>query len=407
MNVNPFLAAMPGSYLFAEIADRVAAYRAQNPGKDVLRLGIGDVTLPLSAHVAKAFAEAAQGMATEQGFRGYPPGEGYAFLREAIRDHDYAARGIDIAADEIFISDGAKTDAAAVQELFSPDARIAFTDPVYPVYVDANAMAGRLGAFENGRWSRARYLPATAENGFVPDLPPDDVDVLYLCYPNNPTGTVLTKAQLKPFVDWARRNGSLIIFDAAYKAYIGSEDIPRSIYEIEGAREVAIECCSFSKTAGFTGVRCAYTVVPRGVTGRDGFNQPAALHKMWSRRIGSKCNGVSYPVQCAARAVYDAEGRREVQAGIRYYMDNAAVILSALKQGGLTVYGGEHAPYIWLKTPEGMKSWAFFDFLLQKAQVVGTPGVGFGLSGEGYFRLTAFGSRETAIAASARILNSL
>lgn len=407
MHVNPYLAAMPGSYLFAEIAERVAAYKEQNPSKDVLRLGIGDVTLPLAPHVAKAFADAAQGMATPEGFRGYPPGEGYAFLREAIRDHDYAARGMDIQEDEIFISDGAKTDAAAVQELFSPDARIAFTDPVYPVYVDANAMAGRLGAFENGRWSRAQYLPATAENGFVPDLPGDDVDVLYLCYPNNPTGTVLTRAQLKPFVDWAVKNGKLIIYDAAYKAYIAGEDIPRSIYEIEGAKDVAIECCSFSKTAGFTGVRCAYTVVPRSVMGMDGLGAPVSLHKMWSRRIGSKSNGVSYPVQCAARAVYDAEGQRQVQANIRYYMDNAGVILSALKQGGLTVYGGEHAPYIWLKTPDNMKSWAFFDFLLQRAQVVGTPGVGFGLSGEGYFRLTAFGSRETAQAASARILNNL
>lgn len=407
MNVNPFLAAMPGSYLFAEIAERVDAYRQEHPGKDVLRLGIGDVTLPLAPHVAGVFADAAQGMATPEGFRGYPPGEGYAFLREAIRDHDYRARGVDIQADEIFISDGAKTDASALQELFSPSARVAFTDPVYPVYVDANAMAGRLGAFENGRWSRAVYLPVTAENGFVPPLPPGDVDVVYLCYPNNPTGTVLTRAQLKPFVDWAVKNGKLIIYDAAYKAFIRSEDIPRSIYEIEGAREVAIECCSFSKTAGFTGVRCAYTVVPRGVMGKDGQGGQVSLRKLWSRRIGSKLNGVSYPVQCAARAVFDPKGQQEVQASIRYYMDNAAVILTALKQGGLTVYGGQHAPYIWLKTPNNMQSWDFFDFLLQRAQVVGTPGVGFGLSGEGYFRLTAFGSRETALAASARILNSL
>lgn len=407
MNVNPFLAAMPGSYLFAEIAERVDAYRQEHPGKDVLRLGIGDVTLPLAPHVAGVFADAAQGMATPEGFRGYPPGEGYAFLREAIRDHDYRARGVDIQADEIFISDGAKTDASALQELFSPSARVAFTDPVYPVYVDANAMAGRLGAFENGRWSRAVYLPVTAENGFVPPLPPGDVDVVYLCYPNNPTGTVLTRAQLKPFVDWAVKNGKLIIYDAAYKAFIRSEDIPRSIYEIEGAREVAIECCSFSKTAGFTGVRCAYTVVPRGVMGKDGQGGQVSLRKLWSRRIGSKLNGVSYPVQCAARAVFDPKGQQEVQASIRYYMDNAAVILTALKQGGLTVYGGQHAPYIWLKTPNNMQSWDFFDFLLQRAQVVGTPGVGFGLSGEGYFRLTAFGSRETALVASARILNSL
>lgn len=407
MNVNPYLAAMPGNYLFAEIAERVHAYQAAHPDKQVLRLGIGDVTLPLSPYVAAAFAKAAQDMATPEGFRGYPPAEGYAFLRAAIKEHDYKARGIDIEEDEIFISDGAKTDAAAVQELFSSDARIAVTDPVYPVYIDSSAMAGRLGTFVNGRWSRAEYLAATADNGFVPDVPSKDTDVLYLCYPNNPTGTVLTKAQLKRYVDWARKNGKLIVFDAAYKGFIQDDDIPRSIFEVEGAKEVAIECCSFSKTAGFTGVRCAYTVIPRALMGRDGAGAPVSLHKMWSRRLGSKTNGVSFPVQCAARAVYDAQGQKETGESIRYYMENARLIGSILKKGGLTVYGGEHAPYIWLKTPQGMKSWEFFDFLLQRAQVVGTPGAGFGLAGEGYFRLTAFGSRSTAKAASEKILNSL
>jgi LL-diaminopimelate aminotransferase len=407
MKINSHISSLPGSYLFQEIASRIKTFEQENPKADILRLGIGDVTRPLSPYVAEKFASAARDMATAEGFRGYPPGEGYHFLIDAINKNDYAARGIALQDSEIFISDGAKTDAAAIQELFDKDCRIAFTDPVYPVYVDSNAMAGRLGTFENGRWSNAVYLPSTAENGFVPPLPEEKVDVLYLCYPNNPTGTVLTKAQLKPFVDWARQNNALIIYDAAYKAFITDEDIPRSIYEIEGAKEVAIECCSFSKTAGFTGVRCAYTVVPHQVTGRDNSGKAVSLNALWKRRTGSKNNGVSYPVQVAAAAVYDEQGRKETEETIRYYLDNARVILDALKQGGLTVYGGVHAPYIWMKTPDNMKSWDFFDYLLRNAHVVGTPGAGFGPCGEGYFRLTAFGSRETARQASGRILNML
>lgn len=406
MRVNEYLANMPAAYLFAEIDSRVAAYRAAHPGREVLRLGIGDVTLPLSRHVAQAFADAALGMATREGFVGYPPGQGCAFLREAICRHDYAARGANISPDEIFISDGAKTDTAALQELFGRDTRVAFTDPVYPVYVDASAMAGRLGTYQDGRWSRAVYLPTTAENGFVPDVPGGDVDVLYLCCPNNPTGTALNRVQLKRFVDWARAGEKLIVFDAAYKAFIQDEGVPRTIYEIEGADEVAIECCSFSKTAGFTGVRCAYTVVPKKLMGTAG-GRRVSLHSLWARRGGSKCNGVSYPVQKAACAVFDRQGMQEAADNVRYYMGNAALIREGLRRGGLTVFGGQNAPYIWLKTPGGMGSWDFFDLLLERAQVVGTPGAGFGLSGEGYFRLTAFGARETAAEATERILNTL
>ncbi len=407
MKINSHISSLPGSYLFQEIAQRIKAFEEQNPTANILRLGIGDVTRPLSPYVAGKFAKAAEAMATSEGFHGYPPGEGYSFLIEAINRNDYLARGIELENSEIFISDGAKTDAAAIQELFDQDCRIAFTDPVYPVYVDSNAMAGRLGTFENGRWSNAVYLPSTAENGFVPPLPEERVDVLYLCYPNNPTGTVLTKDQLKVFVDWARENDALIIYDAAYKAFITSDDIPRSIYEVEGAKDVAIECCSFSKTAGFTGVRCAYTVVPHQVKGKDLSGKDVSLNALWKRRTGSKNNGVSYPVQVAAAAVYDKEGQQQVEATIRYYMDNAKVILDALQRGGLQVYGGVHAPYIWMKTPDNMKSWDFFDYLLQNAHVVGTPGAGFGPCGEGYFRLTAFGSLETAREASDRILNML
>lgn len=407
MKINSSIATLPGSYLFAEIASRVSAFEEAHPDAQVLRLGIGDVTRPLSPYVARKFADAALGMATQEGFRGYPPGEGYAFLVEKINRHDYSSRGVSLKDSEIFISDGAKTDAAAIQELFSQDAVIALTDPVYPVYVDSNAMAGRLGEYVDGKWTRAVYLPATAENDFEPPLPEKKADVLYLCYPNNPTGTVLTRTQLKKYVDWARENDALIIFDAAYKAFVTSDDIPLSIYEIEGAKDVAIECCSFSKTAGFTGVRCAYTVIPHSVMGLDGNGEKVSLNRMWKRRTGSKNNGVSYPVQAAAAAVYDTKGQEETRQNIRYYLDNAGVILDTLRKGGLSVYGGVDAPYIWMRTPDNMPSWNFFDFLLNKAHVVGTPGAGFGPCGEGYFRLTAFGSRESAAEASARIIGIL
>ena len=407
MQINSAIASLPAGYLFAQVAKRVRQFEQANPGKPVLRLGIGDVTLPLGRHIAAAFAQAASGMGTQAGFHGYAPDGGYPFLIEAIRDNDYLARGVQIDADEIFISDGAKTDTGALQELFSSDALIAVTDPVYPVYVDANAMAGRLGRFENGRWSRLSYLPCTAENGFVPPLPAKGVDVIYLCYPNNPTGTVLTRAQLKRYVDWALENDAVIIYDAAYKAYISGEDIPHSIYEIQGAKEVAIECCSYSKTAGFTGVRCGWTVVPKALRGLDSEGRPRSLNALWRRRIGSKSNGVSYPVQRAALATYDPQGLQEVRSAVDYYMRNAAIIRQGLEAAGIAVFGGVHAPYIWMRTPAGQDSWAFFDRLLNEAQVVGTPGSGFGPAGEGYFRLTAFNTLENTSAAVERIKTAL
>jgi LL-diaminopimelate aminotransferase len=406
MKINPFIAAMPSSYLFSDIAQRVNRYLGENPGKSVLRLGIGDVTRPLAPYVADAFANAARGMATVEGFRGYPPGDGEADLIEAINRHDYRSRGIHLDPDEIFISDGAKTDVSGLQELFSANTLVAFTDPVYPVYVDSNAMAGRLDEYVDGRWTRAVYLPTTAENGFMPPVPEKRVDVIYLCYPNNPTGTVLTKDQLKVFVDWARENEALIIYDAAYKAFIQGDEIPQSIYEVDGADEVAIECSSFSKTAGFTGVRCAYTVVPKKVKGRCG-DKWVALNGLWRRRLGSKCNGVSYPVQMAAKAVFDEEGWRQVQETIAYYRGNAKVLLDTLKPTGLAVFGGEHAPYVWLKTPDNLSGWQFFDRLLNEVQVVGTPGEGFGPSGAGYFRLTAFSTLETTVEAAKRVASCI
>ncbi len=398
MEINAHLAALPAGYLFAEIADRVEKYKAAHPGKDVLRLGIGDATLPLPKAVAAAFSEAALEMATPEGFRGYPPYRGYDFLIDAILAGDYAPLGVKLSREEIFVSDGAKTDTGAVQELFSPDAAIAVTDPVYPVYVDTNAMAGRLGAYKNGAWERLECLPCDAGNGFVPPLPKARADVIYLCYPNNPTGTTLTKKQLHPFVDYANANDSLIIYDAAYKAFITGDDVPRSIYELPGALDCAIECCSFSKTVGFTGVRCAYMVIPKGLK-RGG----ASLNAMWQRRIATKSNGVSYPVQRAAAASFTPDGIAQKMENIRYYLENARVIREGLQGAGYRVFGGVNAPYVWMQTPRGMKSWDFFDLLLTEQQVVGTPGCGFGAAGEGYFRLTAFGSHENARAAVARI----
>lgn len=406
MKINQNLAHMSKAYLFADIGRRVAAYQAENPGREILRLGIGDVTRPLSAHVARAFSDAALRMSTPEGFHGYAPDGGYPFLIDAIIGGDYAGRGVAVAPDEVFVSDGAKSDVSNLQELFSADAKIAVTDPVYPVYVDSNAMAGRLGERNAaGGYAALTTLPCVSENGFVPPLPKGRADVLYLCYPNNPTGTVLTKPQLKKIVDWARENDCLIIYDAAYKAYITDPDIPRSIFEIEGARSCAIECCSFSKTAGFTGVRCAYTVVPREVTGLDE-NARVSLNALWRRRMETKFNGVSYPVQRAAAAVFDAEGRREIEETVAYYMNNARVILDGLTRAGFTCFGGENAPYIWMKTPDGLTSWEFFDRLLNAAQVVGTPGAGFGACGEGYFRLTAFNTLENTQKAVERIIRA-
>ncbi len=402
-HINDHFEKLPGSYLFAEIARRVKEYQNAHPDADIIRLGIGDVTQPLVPAVIDAMHKAVEEMGHLETFHGYGPDFGYDFLVNAIREGDYAKRGIDIAFDEVFISDGSKCDVGNIQELFSEDAVIAVTDPVYPVYVDSNAMAGRAGDYVDNHWTRLCYLPCNAENGFVPPLPDREVDVIYLCYPNNPTGTVLTREQLKPFVDWAREHHAIIIYDAAYRAYVTTPDIPLSIYEIEGAREVAIECNSFSKTAGFTGTRCAYTVIPHEVCGLNAQGKPVSLNAMWKRRMATKFNGVSYPVQRGAAAVYTPEGQEQIKAVIASYMENAHLIRESLTACGFTVFGGVDAPYIWLKVPDGMTSWAFFDQLLDRCRIVGTPGAGFGPSGEGYFRLTAFNTYELTQKAMKRI----
>ena len=402
-HINDHFQKLPGSYLFAEIARRVKAYSEANPGADVIRLGIGDVTRPLAPAVIEAMHKAVDEMGRQETFRGYGSDYGYDFLVNAIRENDYASRGVEVAFDEVFISDGAKCDVGNIQELFSEDAVIAVTDPVYPVYVDSNAMAGRAGEYRDGRWDRLVYLPCNAENGFVPALPDQPVDVIYLCYPNNPTGTVLTKAQLKVWVDWAKANGAIIIYDAAYRAFVTTPDIPLTIYEVEGAKDVAIECNSFSKTAGFTGTRCGYTVVPHTVFGLDAQGNKVEMNAMWKRRMSTKFNGVSYPVQRGAAAIYTEEGQKQIKETIDYYMENARIIRQALTEAGFTVFGGVDAPYIWLKVPQGMTSWEFFDRLLKECNIVGTPGSGFGPSGEGYFRLTAFNTLEKTQQAMERI----
>lgn len=401
-HVNDHFGKLPGSYLFAEVARRVKAYQAEHPEADIIRLGIGDVTKPLVPAVIDAMHKAVEEMGHAETFRGYGPDFGYDFLVNGIREVEYASRGVELAFDEVFVSDGAKSDVGNIQELFSDDAVIAVTDPVYPVYVDSNAMAGRAGDYVDDHWNRLVYLPCNAENDFVPAVPDRDVDVIYLCYPNNPTGTVLTKEQLKVFVDWAKEHSAIIIYDAAYRAFVTTPGVPLSIYEVEGAREVAIECCSFSKTAGFTGTRCAYTVVPRDLA-FDGGN----LNKMWGRRQATKFNGVSYVTQRAAAAVYTPEGQRQIMETIGYYRENARVIREGLAKAGVAVFGGVHSPYVWMKTPDGMKSWDFFDLLLKKAHVVGTPGEGFGPCGEGYFRLTAFNTHEKTREAVKRIVEAL
>lgn len=402
MRLNRNLVGMPGDYLFAEVARRVQACEA-TASRPIIRLGIGDVTQPLAPAIAQAMMDAAREMGTPEGFRGYPPDQGYLFLRQAIIDADYAPLGVRLDLDEVFVTDGAKTDTSALPELLAPDARIGVTDPVYPAYIDANAMAGRLGRHESGRWSALVTLPCHAENAFVPELPTQPVDMLYLCYPNNPTGTVLSREQLTRFVDFAQRTGTLLLFDAAYKAYITDPAIPRSIYEIEGADRVAIECCSFSKSAGFTGTRCAYTVIPKALVA-DVEGQSVSLNALWRRRVASRQNGVSYPVQRAAAAALSPPGQRQVADQIHAYMDNARAIVHTLAGAGLQVFGGVNAPYVWLKIPGGQTSWAFFDRLLHEAQVVGTPGSGFGSAGEGYFRLTAFNSAQNTREALARMV---
>ena len=367
-------------------------------------MGIGDVTRPLCAAAIQGLRAGVDHEADETTFHGYGPEQGYLFLREKIAEGDYAARGIDISPDEIFISDGAKSDTGNIGDILAADCRIAVTDPVYPVYVDTNVMAGRAGELlPDGRWSRIIYLPCTAANDFVPALPAERPDVIYLCYPNNPTGTTLTRPQLKQWVDYARANGSIIFFDSAYEAYVSSPEIPRSIYEIEGAREVAIEFRSFSKTAGFTGIRCGYTVIPRQLCGQSSSGAEVSLHSLWLRRQSTKFNGASYITQRAAEALYTPQGKEQIAETIGFYMTNASILRSGLAAAGLRAWGGIDAPYIWLKTPDGLSSWEFFDLLLQRCNVVGTPGVGFGPSGEGYFRLTAFGRRDDTEEAVERI----
>lgn len=402
MNINSNYQKLPGSYLFAEIARRVAAYSAEHPEDNLIRLGIGDVTRPLAPAVIEAMHKAVDEMGQKETFRGYGPEQGYDFLREAIVEGDFASRGVDIAMDEIFVSDGAKSDCGNIGDIFSTDNVVAVCDPVYPVYVDTNAMAGRAGEYlaDQEKWSNIYYMPTTAENGFVPALPDRDVDLIYLCFPNNPTGTTLTRDQLQLWVDYANAHDAVILFDAAYEAFITEEDVPHSIYELPGAKTCAIEFHSFSKTAGFTGNRCAYTVVPK-----DLIRQGQSLNAMWNRRHTTKFNGVPYVVQRGAEAVYSPEGSRQVRETIAYYQENARVIREGLKAAGLEVYGGVNSPYIWFKTPTD--SWSFFDRLLKEAGVVTTPGAGFGPSGEGYIRVTAFGDADATKEAVRRIISLL
>ena len=392
--VNEHFLKLPNNYLFDDIAKKVNAFRATHPKSDVITLGVGDVTRPVCPAVIEAMHKALDELGSESGFRGYGPEQGYAFLREAILKNDFLPRGIRLDASEIFINDGAKSDTGNIQELVRWDNSISVTDPIYPVYIDSNVMIGRAGVVEDGRWSNVIYLPCTAENNFVPQIPDRRVDVIYMCYPNNPTGMVLTKDELRKWVNYALRNDALIFFDAAYEGYIQDSNIPHSIYEIKGARKCAIEFHSYSKTAGFTGVRCGYTVVPHEVTASTLKGERIKLNELWYRRQTTKFNGTSYISQRGAEATYTPAAREQIQQTIGYYMQNAKKMLERLRASGLEVYGGENAPYLWVKTPEGMTSWRFFEQMLYTAQVVCTPGVGFGPSGEGYVRLTAFNSHE-------------
>ncbi len=399
--INDNYLKLPGSYLFSTIAKKVNAYTEANPDKKVIRLGIGDVTLPLAPAVIDAMHKAVDEMAHAETFHGYAPDLGYEFLRSAIVENDYKARGVDIAIDEIFVSDGAKSDSGNIGDIFAQNNRIAVCDPVYPVYVDTNAMAGRTGDYvkEKEAWSNVIYMPCTAENNFVPELPKETPDIIYICCPNNPTGTTLNKDQLQKWVDFALTKGAVIIYDAAYEAYISEDDVPHSIYECDGAKKCAIEMRSFPKNAGFTGTRLGFTVIPKELT-CDG----VSLNSLWARRHGTKFNGAPYIIQRAGEAVYSPEGKKQTKEQIAYYMNNAKIIREGLTNAGYTVFGGVNAPYIWLKTPDNMTSWDFFDYLLENLNIVGTPGSGFGPSGEGYFRLTAFGSLENTKEAMERIV---
>ena len=401
-SINTNFLKLQKNYLFADIAHRVNAFKEAHPEANIIRLGIGDVTRPLAPAVIEALHKAVDEQANAETFRGYGPEHGYEFLRQAIADNDFAPRGIDIDIDEIFINDGAKSDTGNFGDILGKDCTVCVTDPIYPVYIDSNVMGGRAGDFDNGAWSRVTYCPCNAENDFVPAIPDHPTDLIYLCYPNNPTGTTLSKAELQKWVEYALRHNSLILYDAAYEAYITRPDVPHSIYEIEGAKRCAVEFHSFSKTAGFTGLRCGYTVVPRELEVVAGNGERVQLNQLWNRRQCTKFNGTPYIVQRAAEAVYSPEGKRQVRETIDYYMTNARIMREALAEAGLKTFGGVDAPYIWLQTP-GVGSWEFFDRLLTDIHVASTPGVGFGPSGEGYIRLTAFGSREGCVEAMKRL----
>ncbi|MEI7012651.1 LL-diaminopimelate aminotransferase [Leptospira licerasiae] len=403
-NINENYLKLKAGYLFPEIARRVKVYSEKHPNTKIIRLGIGDVTLPLAPAVVDALVSSSKEMGTPEGFHGYGPEQGYSFLLKAIADNDYAPLGVKLDESEIFVSDGSKCDCGNIQEIFSQDAKVAIGDPVYPVYVDTNVMAGRTGeAGPDGRYANLIYMPSTKENGFQPDFPKERPDLIYLCFPNNPTGTVASKESLKAWVEYAKKNNSIILYDSAYEAFISEPGVPRSIYEVEGAKEVAIEFRSFSKTAGFTGLRCAYIVIPKELKGKTKDGQEVSIGQLWSRRHTTKFNGVSYVTQKAAEAIYSPQGKKEIRASIDTYMSNAKLIREGLIKAGYEVFGGVNAPYIWLKTPNNLSSWDFFDQLLDKAQVVGTPGSGFGPAGEGYFRLSAFGKKDDVIEAIRRI----
>lgn len=380
------------SYLFSEIAKRVEKYKIENPDKKVIKLGIGDVTMPIVPAVLEAMHKAVDEIGTKEGFKGYGPEQGYEFLRKVIVENDYKIRGAEIEKDEVFVSDGAKCDCGNIVDIFGKDNKVAITNPVYPVYLDTNIMSGR----------KVIYLPVTAENNFIPELPKEKVDMIYLCFPNNPTGTVLTKEELKKWVDYAKNNKSIILYDAAYEAFITDEGVPHSIYEIEEAKTCAIEFKSLSKTAGFTGIRCAYTVIPKEVMGYTKQGKAVSINQLWNRRTCTKFNGVSYVVQRAAEATYFKEGKKQIKENINYYLENAKIIKQGLEKNGFTCYGGMNSPYLWMKIPQKFTSWEFFDYLLQEKQIVGTPGSGFGKNGEGYFRLSAFGDREDVVEAMKR-----
>jgi LL-diaminopimelate aminotransferase len=401
IRINENYLKLKSSYLFSEISKRVSTFQKEYPEMEIIRMGIGDVTIPLPPAIIKAFHAGVDEMSGSKTFRGYGPEQGYDFLREAVAQNDYRSRGADISADEVFISDGAKCDTGNFQELFSNDTRIAIPDPVYPVYVDTNVMAGRTGANINGRYENLVYMNCTGSNGFIPELPEEPVDLIYLCFPNNPTGAVITKEQLKPWVEYAHKNRALILYDAAYEAFIRDGSLPKTIYEIDGAKEVAVEFRSFSKTAGFTGTRCAFTVVPKNCIAYDAAGNQHQLHALWNRRHTTKFNGVSYPVQKAAEAVYSPEGKKQVSEIIGYYMENAGIIKQKMTSLGYETTGGDNSPYIWINTKTD--SWSFFDMLLKKLGIVCTPGEGFGRCGEGYIRISAFNNRENVIRAMDRI----